>query len=96
MLAQNAFSHLAVVDLRSKPLRRLYSLPVEPYPEGIAFTRDGTKLFVQLTSAHHIAVFDVDGLFLKRSPFVIRVGHGPSSMALVSRRREAGVLKSKD
>jgi hypothetical protein len=77
-----ANSHLAVVDLTSRPARLLYHLPVESLPEGIEFTPDGTQLFVGLTYAHRIAVFDVDGLMLKRSPFVLRVGHGPSSMAL--------------
>jgi hypothetical protein len=77
-----ANSHLAVIDLASKPARLLYHLPVESLPEGIEFTPDGTQLFVQLTYAHRIAVFDVDGFMLKRSPFVIRVGHGPSSMAI--------------
>lgn len=51
-------------------------------PEGIEFTPDGSQLFVQLTSADRIAVFDVNGLQLTRSPFVIRTGHGPASMAL--------------
>lgn len=77
-----ANSHLAVVDLTSKPARLLYHLPVESLPEGIEFTPDGTQMLVQLTYAHRIAVFDVEGLMLKRSPFVIRVGHGPSSMAI--------------
>jgi hypothetical protein len=77
-----AHSHLAVVDLTSRPARLLYHLPVESLPEGIAFTPDGTQLFVGLTYAHHIAVYDVDGFLLKRSPFVLRVGHGPSSLAL--------------
>lgn len=77
-----AHSHLAVVDLTSKPARLLYHLPVASLPEGIEFTPDGGQLFVQLTYAHRIAVFDVDGFLLKRSPFVIRVGHGPSSMAI--------------
>lgn len=77
-----ANSHLAAVDLTSKPARLLYHLPVESLPEGIEFAPDGTQLFVQLTYAHRIAVFDVDGFMLKRSPFVLRVGHGPSSMAI--------------
>jgi hypothetical protein len=77
-----ATSHLAVVDLTSSPARLLYHLPVESLPEGIEFTPDGTQLFVGLTYAHHIAAFDVDGFLLKRSPFVLRVGHGPSSMAI--------------
>ena len=77
-----ANSHLAVVDLTSRPPRLLYHLPVESLPEGIAFTPDGTQLFVGLTYAHRIAVYDVDGFLLKRSPFVPRVGHGPSSMAI--------------
>jgi WD40 repeat protein len=80
-----ASSHLAVVDLASKPARLLYHLPVESLPEGIEFTPDGSQLFVQLTYAHRIALFDVDGYMLKRSPFVIRVGHGPSSMAIGAR-----------
>lgn len=80
-----ASSHLAVVDLTSKPARLLYHLPVESLPEGIEFTPDGEQLFVGLTYAHRIAVYDLDGFMLKRSPFVIRVGHGPSSMALGAR-----------
>lgn len=77
-----ASSHLAVVDLAAKPARLLYHLPVKSLPEGIEFAPDGTQLFVQLTYAHRIAVFAVDGLMLKRSPLVLRVGHGPSSMAI--------------
>lgn len=77
-----ANSHLAVVDLTSKPARLLYHLAVESLPEGIEFSPDGTQLFVGLTYAHRIAVYDVDGFLLKRSPFVIRVGHGSSSMAI--------------
>ena len=83
--AAAGFSHLAVVDLTSKPARLLYELGVEPIPEGISFTPDGSQLFVQLTSANRIAVFDVDGFMLNRSPFVIRVGHAPSSMGLEHR-----------
>lgn len=81
-LAHNTYSHLAVIGLTSKPARLLYQVNVEGVPEGIESTPDGSQLFVQLTSANHIAVFDVDGLMLNRSPFVIRVGHGPASMAL--------------
>jgi DNA-binding beta-propeller fold protein YncE len=83
--AQMSYSHLAVVDLTRKPLRLLYEINIEAIPEGIAFTPDGSQLFVQLTSANHIAVFDVEGFMLNRSPFVIRVGHGPSSMGLALR-----------
>lgn len=81
-LAHNTYSDLAVVDMTSSPPRLLYRIDVEAVPEGIEFTRDGSQLFVQLTQAHRIAVFDVDQFLLKRSPFVIRVGHGPSSMAI--------------
>jgi WD40 repeat protein len=81
-IANQANSHLAVVDLTAKPARLLYQLPVESVPEGIEFTPDGTQLFVQLTFAHRIAAYDVKGFLLERSPFVIRVGHGPSSMAI--------------
>ena len=80
--AHTTYSHLAVIDLASTPARLLYHINVEAIPEGIEFSPDGSQLFVGLTSANHIAVFDVDRFLIRRSPFVIRVGHGPSSMAL--------------
>lgn len=83
--AQNTYSHLAVIDLTAKPMRLLYEVNIEPVPEGIEFTPDGSQLFVQSTSAHHISVFDVDGFLLRRSPFVIRVGHGPAAMGIAPR-----------
>ena len=87
------YSHLAVIDLTAKPMRLLYQLNIEPLPEGIEFTPDGTQLFVQSTAAHHISVFDVDGFLLTRSPFVIRTGHAPAAMGLAPRfRREAKQL----
>jgi hypothetical protein len=81
-LVHQAYSHLAVIDLTSKPARLLYHLDVESLPEGMEFAPDGTQLFVGLTYAHRIVAFDVDGFRLKRSPFVLRVGHGPCSMAI--------------
>jgi DNA-binding beta-propeller fold protein YncE len=80
--ALTSYSHLAVIDLTTTPARVLYHLPVEAYPEGIEFTPDGSKLFVGLTDAHRMAAFDVEGFLLKRSPFVLQVGHGPAVMAL--------------
>src|SRR5688572_18395020 len=82
MRAHLTYSHLAVIDLTSRPMRLLYYLDVEAIPEGIEFTPDGTQLFVGLTSANRYAVFDVDRFLLKRSPFVMRVGHAPSAAAL--------------
>lgn len=84
--APNPYSHLAVIDLTSKPMRLLYELTIDPIPEGIEFSPDGSQLFVQSTLAHHISVFDVDGFLLRRSPFVIRVGHGPAAMGIARRR----------
>lgn len=81
-LVHQAYSHLAVIDLSSKPARLLHHLDVESVPEGMEFSPDGSQLFVGLTYAHQIAVYDVDGFRLKRSPFVIRVGHGPCAMAI--------------
>lgn len=81
-LVHQAYSHLAVIDLSSQPVRLLYHLDVESLPEGMEFSPDGSQLFVGLTYAHRIAVYDVDGFRLKRNPFVIRVGHGPCSMAI--------------
>jgi len=75
-------SHLAVIDLSSRPSRLLYHLPIGAIPQGIEFTPDGSKLFVQISSAHHIAVFDVSGFMLKPSPFVLHTGHSPSSLAI--------------
>lgn len=79
------YSHLAVIDLTAKPMRLLYELNIEPLPEGIEFTPDGSQLFVQSTAANHISVFDVDGFLLTRSPFVIRTGHAPAAMGLAPR-----------
>lgn len=79
------YSHLAVIDLTAKPMRLLYEVNIEPIPEGIEFTPDGSQLFVQSTGAHHISVFDVDGFLLRRSPFVIRVGHAPAAMGITPR-----------
>lgn len=81
-LVHQAYSHLAVIDLTAKPARLLYHLDVESLPEGMEFSSDGSQLFVGLTYAHRIAVFDVDGFRLKRSPYVLRVGHGPCAMAI--------------
>jgi len=81
-VVNQAYSHLAVIDLSSKPARLLYHLDVESLPEGMEFSPDGTQLFVGLTYAHRIAVFDVAGFRLRRSPYVLRVGHGPCSMAI--------------
>jgi hypothetical protein len=81
-VVNQAYSHLAVIDLASKPARLLYHLDVESLPEGMEFSPDGSQLFVGLTYAHRIAVFDVDGYRLRRSPFVMRVGHGPCAMTI--------------
>jgi hypothetical protein len=81
-VVQPSYSHLAVVDLGSKPARLLYHLDVDSIPEGMEFSPDGTQLFVGLTYAHRIVTFDVDGFHLRRSPYVIRTGHGPVSMAI--------------
>jgi hypothetical protein len=81
-VVHQAYSHLAVIDLSSKPARLLYHLDVESLPEGMEFSPDGSQLLVGLTYAHRIVVFDVDGFRLKRSPYVMRVGHGPCAMAI--------------
>lgn len=81
-LVHQAYSHLAVIDLASQPVRLLYHLDVESLPEGMEFSPDGSQLFVGLTYAHRIVVFDVDGFRLKRQPYVLRVGHGPCAMAI--------------
>jgi hypothetical protein len=86
-MVHQAYSHLAVIDLTSTPARLLYHLDVESLPEGMEFSPDGTQLFVGLTYAHRIVVFDVDGFRLNRSPFVLRVGHGPCAMAIGPRFR---------
>jgi hypothetical protein len=78
-------SHLATVDLTAHPARVLNHIPVDAVPEGIEFTADGSKLFVQTTLANHIMVFDVDGMNLHRSPFVLCTGHAPSALAISPR-----------
>ena len=80
--AAPGYARLAVIDLSSKPIRLLYQTPVEPWPEGIEFTPEGDKLFVGCTFAHHIAVYDVAGFELRRSPYVLQTGHGHASLAI--------------
>jgi DNA-binding beta-propeller fold protein YncE len=75
-------SHLAVIDVTTRPARLLSYIPIEPFPEGIEFTPDGSKLFVGTTLANHIVVFDVDGFALLRSPFVLPTGYAPASLAI--------------
>ena len=77
--------HLALIDLTAPSMRLLYYLPIAFVPEGIEFSPDGSMLFVQATSAHHIVVYDVDGMKLVRKPYVLHTGEGPSSMALSPR-----------
>jgi len=84
-LDATSVSHLALIDLTTHPAKLLSHTPIELIPEGIEFTADGSKLFVGTTTTHHIAVFDVEGLVLRRSPFVLRTGQGPAALAI--RRR---------
>jgi len=77
-------SQLAVIDLTSGTPQLLYHVPVERIPEGIEFTPDGSMLFVGTSHANQIAVFDVKGKMLGRSPFVLPTGYGPSVMGLVT------------
>lgn len=74
--------HLAVVDLTVSPMQLLHYLPMAYVPQGIEFSPDGSMLFVQATNAHHIDVYTVEGMKLVRSPYVLRTGEGPASMAL--------------
>ncbi len=53
--------------------RLLNHIPVDAIPEGIEFTADGSKLFVQTTLANHIMVFDVDGMNLRRLCFALNM-----------------------
>lgn len=80
--ATPGFARLAVLDLTTTPMRLLYEMPIEPFPEGIEFAADGEQLFVSCTCAHHVAAFDVVGYRLNRSPFILQTGHGPASMAI--------------
>lgn len=86
--ATPGFGRLAVLDLTTRPLRLLYQTPVEVLPEGIEFSPDGKLLFVGCTYAHHIAVFNVSGFMMRRSPFVLPTGHGHSSLAISARVRQ--------
>lgn len=78
--------HLAVIDLTSTPMRVLNYLPVEFVPQGIEFSPDGSMLFVQSTTASHISVYEVNGFHLNKSPYVLKTGEGPASMAISLRR----------
>ncbi len=75
-------SHLAVIALTPDSIERRYSLPIEALPEGIEFSKSGKQLFVGSTLANHIAVYAVDGMRLKRSPFVLPVGEGHAALGI--------------
>ena len=79
---QATTSHLAIIDLKGEEAQLLYYIPIELVPEGIEFTPDGTKLFVGSTRANHILVYDVRGMNLYRSPYVLPTGYGHSALAL--------------
>jgi hypothetical protein len=57
-------------------------LPVEALPEGIEFSKSGSQLFVGSTLANHISVYAVEGMMLKRSPFVLSVGEGHAALGI--------------
>lgn len=77
--------HLAVIDLTAPEIRVLSYVPMTFVPQGIEFSPDGTMLFVQSNAAHHIDVYNVDGMRLSRMPYVLRTGEGPATMAISSR-----------
>lgn len=78
---QTTTSHLAIIDLKGDEAQLLYHIPIELVPEGIEFTPDGTKLFVGSTRANHIVVYDVRGMNLYRSPYVLPTGYGHAALA---------------
>jgi pimeloyl-ACP methyl ester carboxylesterase len=82
VLDATSLSHLAVIDLTAHPARLLSYTPIELIPEGIEFTADGSELFVGVTTAQHIAVFDVEGFALRRSPFVLRAGQATAALGI--------------
>ncbi len=77
--------HLAVIDLASASMQVLYYLPIEAVTQGIEFSPDGSKLFVQSTQANHINVYTIDGYQLTKHPYVLRTGEGPGSMGLIGK-----------
>ena len=60
----------------------MYSLPVEPIPEGIEFSEDGSQLFLGSTLANHISVYRVDGMNLIAQPFVLGIGEGHAALGI--------------
>jgi DNA-binding beta-propeller fold protein YncE len=75
-------SHLAVISLAGEAPTLLSTMPVEPLPEGIEFSMDGEQLFVGSTLANQIAVYDVRGMKLIPSPFVLPVGEGHAALGI--------------
>ena len=82
-------SHIAVIDLLGQLPSLMYSLPVEPIPEGIEFSEDGSQLFLGSTLANHISVYRVDGMNLIAQPFVWDRGRARGSGYIVSLGRLA-------
>jgi len=72
---------LSVIDLTSPDLKVVQKIPIA-VPTVTVSHPDGSQLFVQLTAANRIVVYDVNEFVLRRSPYVVRVGHAPASMGL--------------
>lgn len=75
-------SHIAVIDLEGQSPRLAYSLPVEPIPEGIEFSKDGSQLFLGSTLANHISVYSVEDMNLILQPFVLGIGEGHAALGI--------------
>jgi hypothetical protein len=82
MYGGTSTSHLAIIDLKGERAQLLYHMPIELVPEGIEFTPDGTQLFVGSTRANHIVMYEVRGVNLYRSPYVLPTGYGHAALAL--------------
>ena len=55
---------------------------MEPIPEGIEFSKDGSQLFLGSTLANHISVYSVEDMNLILQPFVLGIGEGHAALGI--------------
>ncbi len=83
--AGNPFHHdnglLGLYAVEGQSLRQVAQVPVGPWPEGLAFSRDGGTVLVQSMQDREIEVFRWDGKTLTPGKSLSIKGVGPESFA---------------
>jgi len=84
-LPSHPFHHdnglLGLYAVNGQTLRKVAEVPIGPWPEGVAFSRDGKTVLTQDMQNHKIEVFRWDGKTLTRGKSLAIENAGPESFA---------------